>query len=150
IRGGVQSKPRCPHPSPRQIRFHAAPGFFSRPRHAFLTPKNRDSLACPAAFHSAWPPGCPVPPRPLPPGRHHKVLSIPLQYPHQLLASPASISRAIFSFTSCRTSHRYFIASFLNTCARNVSESIPRLSSVCASCNSLENSPMSNSSSPVT
>src|SRR5688572_19179122 len=51
--------------------------------------------------------------------------------------SPASISNATWFLISCRASHRYFSASFLNTCFFSVSEPIPRSSSFFASSNSL-------------
>src|ERR1039457_2958450 len=62
----------------------------------------------------------------------------------------ASISSATRFLTSCRASHRYLNASFLNTCFFNVSDPIPKSSSFLASSRSLLKSPMSNSSIPDT
>src|ERR1019366_2181415 len=61
-------------------------------------------------------------------------------------AYPASISSATRFLISCRASHKYLNASFLNTCFFNVSDAIPKSSSFLASSSSLLKSPMSNSS----
>ena len=63
---------------------------------------------------------------------------------------PASISSATRFLISCRASHKYLNASFLNTCFFSVSDTIPKSSSFLASSSSLLKSPMSNSSIPDT